>query len=125
MNYFKYFPVIAYPDDTGASINITNFTERAVIQEAVNQHVTVLYDYVIQDGLRPDSVAQNVYRSPLYTWIILVVNNIFTLFDWPLTTEEFSNYITEKYGSVTAAKSQNLYFTTDGFAVDFTTWMGL
>ena len=43
--------------------------------------------------------------------MILLINNLVdTLFDWPLPSRQFENYIIEQYGSVSAAQSTNKYY---------------
>lgn len=128
MNYFKFFPTMNYTFQEGNThflMEITNFAEHVKLAERVRTNITVMYDFVIQDGMRPDSVSQQLYGTPAYTWIILLINNIFSLFDWPLTGDEFNAYIIEKYGSIGAAQAQVLYRTVDGYAVDITTWTAL
>jgi hypothetical protein len=90
--------------------------------EKVKQQVTAFHPYVVQDGERPDTVATKVYGGPEFTWIVLVVNNILTLFDWPLTEYEFNRYINSKYGSQAAATAITYYLTVDGRYVDATTY---
>lgn len=125
MNFFRYFPVVPYSfldGNTTVVLNITNPTVHFKISEQVKSYITVLYDYVIQDGQRPDTVATQVYGSPDYTWVILLINSIITLYDWPLTYDEFNNYIADKYGSVQAAQATPVYKTSDGYYVDQTTF---
>lgn len=128
MQFFEFFPQTRYEFDvngTRMSFDITVPTTRLKIMQKLQQTLTVFYDYVIQDGQRPDSVATDLYGSPAYTWIILLVNNIQSLYDWPLATEEFHRYILEKFGSLAAAESEWLYYTADGYLVDVMTYNGL
>lgn len=128
MNFFKHFPRVQYTfqlDDTNVVMDITSPTTRIKLMERLKQNITVLYDYVIQDTDRPDTVATQLYGSPGHTWVILLVNNIFSLYDWPLTEAEFNCYIADKYGSIQAATTQYIYTTVDGYRVDATTWAAL
>jgi hypothetical protein len=122
MNFFRYFPNTAYsfPSDTSGpfDVTITNITAHVVILELLKKHITVFYNYLISDGERPDSVATKLYGGPEYTWIVLVLNNILSHYDWPLTFQEFNQYITVKYGSVVAAQAQPVYKTTEEFLID-------
>ena len=125
MNFFKYFPTIPYAfnvDDSMFTLTLTNMSVHFIIKQQIKQNITVFYNYIIQDGERPDSLSVKLYGSVAYTWVILLVNNIFTLFDWPLTASEFNNYIIEKYGSVAAADAQTVYLTVGGSQVDATTY---
>lgn len=126
MKYFQYFPQIQYnfaePDGNNVTMVMTNFTVRLKLVARLKQLIQVFQNYVIADGERPDTVAVKLYGSSDYTWIILLVNNIFSLYDWPLTSEEFTIYIVDKYGSITNAQSQLLYTTSFGDFVDMTTY---
>lgn len=124
MNYFKYFPHVKYTltDDIRTAIDITAATK---VVSSVTSYQTIWYDYVIQDGERPDTVAVNVYGDVAYTWVVLVLNNIFSLYDWPLTDSEFQAYIVEKYGSRSAASSSFYYYNAYGDIVDHATYLAL
>jgi hypothetical protein len=125
MNFFRFFPRTNYgfQSATGnATLTITNPTVHVALIEKVNQVVTVFYDYVVQDEDRPDTVALKAYGGTDYTWLVLLVNNIFTLFDWPLTQREMALYLAEKYGSVQTAQSTFLYRTAENFFVDVDTF---
>jgi hypothetical protein len=107
-------------------VTLTDITLRSKITERLNQFTSAMYDYVIADGERPDIVAENVYGSASYTWIVLLVNNIMSLYDWPLTTDEFDAYVTSKYGSLSAAKNGTpIYYTVEGDRVDVVTYFTL
>lgn len=128
MKFFQYFPKMTYEFEcanTSFQLDMTNITVRFIIMERLKQHVTVLYDYIVQDGERPDTVAHKLYGSPDHTWIVLLVNNIMSLYDWPLTTAEFERYIVSRYGSQAAAQAQTLYRTTDGYFVDYQSYLQL
>jgi hypothetical protein len=128
MNFFKYFPTTNYSfrvGDAVATLELTNLTEHVKLAERLKSNITVLHDYVIQDGMRPDSVSYALYGSADYTWLILLINDIFTLFDWPLDSEEFDKSIVDCYGSVAAAQAQKMYKTAAGYAVDVDTYTAL
>lgn len=121
MKYFQYFPTLTYDFD-GVERSITNLTASVKMVERLKEHVTVFYDYIIEDGDRPDTVSEKLYGSVGYTWIVLLANNIHSLYDWPLTSEEFDRFIIDKYGSLSDAHATVLYRTTDGDLVDQTTY---
>lgn len=125
MKFFSYFPKMSYRfdgDGTPFTLDLTNITVRFTVMERLKQHVTVLHDYVVQDGDRPDTVAYKLYGNPDHTWLVLLPNNILSLYDWPLSTAEFDRYINEKYGSQAAALANTYYKTTDGYFVDANTY---
>jgi hypothetical protein len=128
MQFFTFFPTVNYTfqdANTQFTLTMVNPTVHVRLVEAIKKNITVLYDYVIQDDERPDTVSVNLYGTPDYTWVVLLLNNIFTLFDWPLTNDEFTKYLVEKYGSVATANATLLYRTFDGYYIDLTTWTAL
>lgn len=121
MNFFTYYNTTPYSyrvADTTYELSVTNITERMKIAERIGQYTSALYDYVIRDGQRPDNVAVEVYRDAKYTWLVLMFNNINSLYDWPLTSDEFARYLIARYGSIARAAAVTTahyyYFTRAG-----------
>ena len=139
MEYFQYQSVVPYMFTTGGvttTMSIVNITQRARIAERLQQHTTTMHDYVIGEGERPDTVAMNLYGDVKYTWVVLLMNNIMSLYDWPMTNSEFELYLIGKYGSLSDSQNQGtrtdaawsaakFYYTTEGDRVDATTYAGL
>jgi hypothetical protein len=130
MDYFKYLPLIAYSytSDTGTAYNIAvrDITAHAQIVERLKQTQVLLYDYIVSDEERPDTVSVRLYGTPTFTWSILLVNNIQSLYDWPLSTDELKDYLISKYGSLANARSgTRYYYTIEKDRVDQATYDGL
>jgi hypothetical protein len=126
MQFFRYFPTVSYSfGDPATQFDVVDLTAHVVVIQRLKQNITVLYDYLVQDGERPDTVAEKLYGSVSHTWLVLLLNGIFSLFDWPLTSDEFNAYIVEKYGSVSNAQSQLIYQTSDGYTVDALSYAAL
>ena len=139
MDYFQYQSVVPYMFTTGGvttTMSIVNITQRAKIAERLRQHTTTMHDYVIKDGERPDTVALKLYGDVKYTWVVLLMNTIVSLYDWPMTNSEFQLYLIGKYGSLSDSQNQGtrtdaawsaakFYYTTEGDRVDATTYAGL
>ena len=139
MSYFQYQSIVPYTFTTGGvttTMSIVNITQRAKIAERLRQHTTTMHDYVIGEGERPDTVAQKVYGDVKYTWVVLLINNIMSLYDWPMTNTEFELYLIGKYGSLSDSQNQGtrtdaawsaakFYYTTEGDRVDATTYARL
>ncbi len=67
--------------------------------------------YVVADGERPDNVANKVYDDPSLDWVVLLANNIHSIYDeWPKDSETFKQYIIEKYGSLENAIATIKYY---------------
>jgi hypothetical protein len=112
MEYFKYFPKTFYSKDGFATTDFaTNLVARFKYLDEVLQSADAFYPVVVNDGERPDTIAEKYYGDAKYTWVILSFNSyIDPLFDWPLNDEEFNAYITREYGSVANAKSEIKYY---------------
>lgn len=107
-SFFDRFPRVAY------DINGTKPTERilatnllfrlAFIRETLG-NFSFFYEYVLRDTDQPDTLAHQLYGNPEAHWVILLANNIVDpLYDWPMNSSVFKNYIIKKYGSVETAK---------------------
>ena len=113
-NYFSSIPNVDY-DINGTEPNqfrsVTNIMQRIRFKPSVLENITDYYPYYVREGERPDIVSFNTYGTVAYSYLILLVNDIVDpLFDWPLPTRQFENYIIEQYGSVSAAQSTNKYY---------------
>ena len=113
-NYFSSIPNVDY-DINGTEPNqfhsVTNIMQRVRFKPSVLENITDYYPYYVREGERPDIVSFNTYGTVAYSYLILLVNDIVDpLFDWPLPSRQFENYIIEQYGSVSAAQSTNKYY---------------
>jgi hypothetical protein len=125
MKYFQYQSVTSYRFD-GSGVQIVDITQHAKIVERLSQYTSAIYEYEILEEERPDIVAYKLYGSVDYTWLVLVLNNIISLYDWPLNTTDFNAYIVSKYGSIAAAESGTpIYYTVEGDRVDAATYTAL
>jgi hypothetical protein len=101
--YFKNLPDILYlkykknPFD-GNYILIKNIFARIKLIDDIVPSATIFDDYFIQDGERPDTIANDFYESPYKDWVIILINNINNVYsDWPLTRSAFDDYVRSKY----------------------------
>ena len=106
MTYFTYLPTLQYWNKTAPNI----LTRVALGGSSIN-NLSVYLPYTIKDGDRPDTIAYYYYGDENLDWLILLANNIFDLVSqWPLTSQEFDAYMTNKYGDIT-----NIYSKYDHF----------
>ena len=107
-NYFSYFPKVQHSlKDDGTSVEVTNILKRFAFRDSVESGVDSFYEHSIEDGERPDILADKLYGNSDYAWIILLFNDIIDpMYEWPLFGQDFTNYITAKYGSITAANEE-------------------
>ena len=107
--FFQHYPQINYditgakPIKTKTAINIMIKTK---LKNILQDDIVNYFPYSIPESERPDITAFKVYGDVKYTWLIFMINNIHDpLFDWPLNSREFGNYIKNKYGSLNTAKN--------------------
>ena len=107
--FFQHYPQINY-DITGAKPIKTktaiNIMVKAKLKNILQNDIVNYFPYSVPESERPDITAFKVYGDVKYTWLIFMINNIHDpLFDWPLNSREFGNYVKNKYGSLNAAKN--------------------
>jgi hypothetical protein len=106
MGYFRELPNVQYQsflteanssDDYVLAKNL--FRRAKLIDEAYN-FSTVFYKYEIEDGERPDTVAEKIYGSSDLDWVVLITAGIIHIRDeWPLSNYQLYNYAENKYGT--------------------------
>ena len=107
MSYmFNNWPTVSYDvKKNGRPLELTNITLRFKINELLRNKSTVMYQYDVKDGERPDIIAYKYYGDTTLDWVILLTNNIVDpQFEWPLDERSFERYMRNKYGSLEAAK---------------------
>jgi len=134
VNFFQYYTTTPYTftpanDAPSYTLTLVNTTQRAKIAARISDYTSVTYDYVVEGEQRPDNVALRVYGDVKYTWLILLLNNINSLYDWPLDSAEFGRYITARYGSLSRARATTTehyyYFTRAGAYVTRDAYLAL
>ena len=113
-DYFRNIPNVLY-DINGTEPNqyraVTNIMKRVKFRPSVIENISDYYPYRVREGERPDIVSHQKYGTVAYSYLILLLNDIVDpLFDWPLHTRQFENYIIEKYGSISTAQTTNKYY---------------
>ena len=108
--FFQHYPQINYdisgarPIKTKTAINIM---VKAKIKNMLTNSIVNYFPYSIPESERPDITAFKVYGNVKYTWLIFLVNDIQDpVFDWPLNSREFGNFIKDKYGTLNDAQTR-------------------
>ena len=106
MAYFEELPNIAHPsllpnrNKIEDRIIVKNIFKRSKLRTDIDQSITAFNYYYIEQGMRPDMVAKDLYDDPELDWVILTTNNIINVRDqWPLEHNDLYSYMLEKYGS--------------------------
>jgi hypothetical protein len=110
--YFRAFPTINYRvPGTNNSIPVLDISRRFTLTDILKNLRTAFDEYYVQDGERPDIIANEYYGDTTLDWLVLLTNEIHDpYFNWPLGYEQFNEYIRQKYGSVEYAMSTNHHY---------------
>ena len=113
-NYFRSIPSINY-DIWGTEPrhyqSVTNIMKRVKFKPEVLEDISEYYPYFVKDGERPDIISYNQYDTVAFSYLILLINGIQDpIFDWPLSTQQFEQYILNKHGSVNSAMTTTKYY---------------
>ena len=91
---------------------VKNLFRRAKIRDDFFQNVTAFTKYKIIGEERPEQIAEKLYGSSTYDWVVLISNNIINVrTEWPLSDSEFSDYLERKYTEAELAQPHH-YETT-------------
>lgn len=119
--YFKEFPNIYYLYNIKGQEVLTivkDITQNVRVRKEILENITLYDEYDIKEGETPEIVSDRVYGSPLYHWVIMIVNGKYNYAeDWPLSYHQFEAYILDKYGSIEQA-SEIHHWEKDGFIVE-------
>ena len=104
MGYFRELPNLRYPSflkEKKSSldyIEVKNVFRRIKLRDDLQSNFTIFNKYEIEEGMRPDTVAEELYGNPEFDWIILTVAGILNVRnEWPLSNRDLYNYCLDKY----------------------------
>ena len=118
MGYFRELPNLRYPsflpDKTSSLdfVEVKNIFRRAKLRDDLQNNFTVFEKYEIPMGLRPDTVAEELYGSDELDWVVLTVAGILNVRnEWPLSDRDIYDYSLDKYGE--SLNSVKFFETTE------------
>ena len=104
MTYFRELPNVQYQSflsDKQSShdyLLVKNIFRRAKIRDDLQNAVTIFNKYNIVEGTRPELVAEEIYGSVEYDWVVVVSSGITNLRDqWPLSNKDLYSYCERIY----------------------------
>ena len=104
--YFSYFPKMYY--DAVGNKNpklVTNILKRVKVKDGVKNDVALFDKYQVKFGESPELTSFKLYGSVDYYWTILLMNNIRDRFyEWPLSEQQFEEYVNAKYTNPQAVR---------------------
>ena len=105
MSYFRELPNFEYQspfaNSTGASDYVTakNVFRRMKLRDDLKNIFILFNKRVIEEGERPDTVAEKEYGKSDLDWVVLLSAGIINVRnEWPLSSKDLYNFIVEKYG---------------------------
>lgn len=106
MSYFRELPNLEYQsflsDRTSVDeyILVKNLFRRVKLRDDLQNVFTIFDKYQIVDGARPDTVAEELYGSVQYDWVVLISAGITRVRDqWPLSDKQVYDYADSIYGA--------------------------
>jgi hypothetical protein len=106
MSYFRELPNLEYQSflsDRKASdeyLTVKNLFRRVKLRDDLQNIFTIFDKYQIVDGARPETVAEELYGSTQYDWVVLVSSGITRVRDqWPLSDKDVYDYAESLYGT--------------------------
>lgn len=114
MTYFNKFPLTYYELGSKKEL-VTDILRRSTFAETLRGVTGIYSEYDVQDGEKPEDVAYKFYSSATLHWVILLFNEIHSMyFQWPMTQQELVTYCQSVYGD-------NLYavhhYERDGYII--------
>ncbi len=77
---------------------VVNIFIASRLLKKLNINDFLLKEYTIKDGETPELLSYKLYNTPNYHWIIIIINSIVNLnTDWPLSYNNFLDYVNTKY----------------------------
>ena len=118
MGYFRELPNLLYPsflpEKTSSLdfIEVKNIFRRVKLKDNFFNNFTIFNKYEIPEGLRPDTVSEELYGSAIFDWVVLTTAGILNVRnEWPLSNRDLYKYTNNKYGE--SLNSTRFFETTE------------
>ena len=100
MSFFKQFPKTTYDlKRDGNLIEIRDIFRNVDVNEKLINPASAYQYYYIQDGERPDQIANKLYSNPRYYWTLFIANDRLKdgYMRWPMSYQQLQRKIREDY----------------------------
>jgi len=118
MGFFRELPNLLYPsflpEKTSSLdfVEVKNIFRRVKLRDDLQNNFTVFDRYQIPMNARPDTVAEDLYGSPQFDWVVLTTAGILNVRnEWPLNDRDLYDYSLDKYGE--SLNSVKFFETTE------------
>jgi hypothetical protein len=106
MSYFRELPNLEYQSFLSTSkgsdeyLLVKNVFRRVKLRDDLQNVFTIFNKYQIKEGARPDTVAEELYGSSQYDWVVLITAGIVNVRnEWPLSDRDIYGYSEQLYGN--------------------------
>ena len=106
MSYFRELPNLEYQSFLSSRkgsddyLLVKNVFRRVKLRDDLQNVFTIFNKYQIQEGARPDTVAEELYGSSQYDWVVLIGAGIINVRnEWPLSDRDIYRYSEQLYGN--------------------------
>ena len=106
MSYFRELPNLEYQSFLSSRkgsddyLLVKNVFRRVKLRDDLQNVFTIFNKYQIQEGARPDTVAEELYGSSQYDWVVLIGAGIINVRnEWPLSNGDIYRYSEQLYGN--------------------------
>ncbi len=119
--YFRDFPNLDYAVSANAAgqpnyIKIKDYFHLLTVRDDIFREDTLYSPYTIKNGERPDQISYEIYNDEQFYWVILQINNIVDFYtQWPLSENELTQFVHEKYGGAAGAEATHHWETFETF----------
>ena len=124
MYFFKEFPKEKFNYNGRYTQELIDVTTRIKLLDYVKNHkdlsqVGIRSNYEIFPGQRPEEISFELYESYDYVWTILILNNIYSIFeDWIQPQEVIEKKLIKEYGSIEKAnQTPAAYYSEFGYEI--------
>ena len=124
MGYFRELPNLLYPsflpNKTSSLdyIEVKNVFRRVKVRNDLYNNFIVFQKYEIPEGARPDTVAEDLYGTPNFDWVVLTTAGITNIRnEWPLSNRDLYNYV--EINPINSLEFHKLVFVSYSFFFQF------
>ena len=104
MGYFRELPNVLYQSPLAHKtpsfdyIAVKNIFRRSVLFDYLKDNVSLFNKYYIEDGERPDTIAQRLYQDPFLDYIVILMAGIRNIHhEWPVQDYQIYDVALAKY----------------------------
>lgn len=120
MGYFRELPNIFYQSPLVSKnsskdyVAIKNIFRKSKLLDSIRDNVSLFNKYIIRDGDRPDTIANDLYGDPELDYVIILMAGITNItHEWPLQDYQLYDYALNKYGSESKMFAVKHYVTQE------------